>query len=155
VAEHQAWLDKDEFKNIVANAPLISIDLIVENEQGEYLLGLRNNRPAQGYWFVPGGRVLKNESLDQAFKRLTKIELGVELERSQKNFQGVYEHFYQDSFFGETVSTHYVVLAYKLTLTVEQTKALPKEQHQAYRWWPEADIKCTAQVHSHSQAYWL
>ena len=62
--------------------PLISIDLLVQNEHGEYLLGLRNNRPAQGYWFVPGGRVLKNETLDGAFKRLTFEELGIELKRS-------------------------------------------------------------------------
>lgn len=53
------WLDTDIFATVVHCAPLISIDLLVQNAQGEYLLGLRNNRPAQGYWFVPGGRVKK------------------------------------------------------------------------------------------------
>ncbi|HGU2589280.1 TPA: NUDIX domain-containing protein, partial [Escherichia coli] len=53
------FLHSQDFATIVRSTPLISIDLIVENEFGEILLGKRINRPAQGYWFVPGGRVLK------------------------------------------------------------------------------------------------
>ena len=56
------WLDADTFATVVHFAPLISIDLLVQNEHGEYLLGFRNNRPAQVYWFVPGGRVQKNKT---------------------------------------------------------------------------------------------
>lgn len=62
MVDSAGWLDVTTFETVVASAPLISIDLLVENEQGQYLLGLRKNRPAQGYWFVPGGRVQKNES---------------------------------------------------------------------------------------------
>ncbi len=64
-------LPLNTFKTIIEHAPLISIDLVVENKQGEVLLGRRNNRPAQGYWFVPGGRILKDELMSDAFKRLT------------------------------------------------------------------------------------
>lgn len=52
----------------------------MENTQGQVLLGQRLNRPAQGYWFVPGGRIHKDETMTQAFARLTKEELGVELQ---------------------------------------------------------------------------
>ncbi len=52
-------LNDSLFKTIVANTPLISIDLIIQNSQKKILLGKRINRPAQGYWFVPGGRVRK------------------------------------------------------------------------------------------------
>ncbi|WP_259346526.1 NUDIX domain-containing protein [Vibrio rotiferianus] len=52
------------------STPLVSIDLVIENAQGQTLLWLHNNRPAQGFWFVPGGRVLKGESLKDAFLRL-------------------------------------------------------------------------------------
>ena len=51
------FLSQQAFATVVESTPLISIDLIVENEQGEILLGKRTNRPARGYWFVPGGRV--------------------------------------------------------------------------------------------------
>jgi colanic acid biosynthesis protein WcaH len=60
-------LPPDIFRTVIASTPLIAIDLIVRNLQGQILLGWRVNRPAQGYWFVPDGRVLKNEALDNAF----------------------------------------------------------------------------------------
>ena len=68
-------LPVDTFKTIIASTPLISIDLIIRNKNGDVLLGKRINRPAQGFWFVPGGRVLKDESFALAFKRLIKVEL--------------------------------------------------------------------------------
>ena len=79
-------LPLETFQLVVASTPLVSIDLVVENAHGELLLGLRNNRPAQGSWFVPGGRVLKNESLDDAFVRLARDELGVDVSRSSARF---------------------------------------------------------------------
>ncbi|EBV2538175.1 GDP-mannose mannosyl hydrolase, partial [Salmonella enterica] len=51
------FLRQEDFAAVVRTTPLISLDFIVENGQGEILLGQRLNRPAQGYWFVPGGRV--------------------------------------------------------------------------------------------------
>ena len=69
-------LDTELFKSVVANTPLISVDLIVRNPQGQILLGLRVNRPAQGYWFVPGGRVRKDERLADAFTRLVHVWSG-------------------------------------------------------------------------------
>lgn len=131
--EPSGWLEATTFETVVASTPLISIDLLVENERGEFLLGLRRNRPAQGFWFVPGGRVLKGETLDAAFKRLTRVELGVELERSQSRFVGLFEHFYDDSFLGEQSNTHYIVLGHHLRL--EQAKIeLGKDQHVKSHW---------------------
>lgn len=49
------FLRQEDFAAVVRTTPLISLDFIVENGQGEILLGQRLNRPAQGYWFVPGG----------------------------------------------------------------------------------------------------
>jgi len=127
------WLDVITLETVVASTPLISIDLLVQNEHGEYLVGLRNNRPAQGYWFVPGGRVLKNETLDDAFRRLTYEELGEELERSQALFKGLYEHFYDDSVFGEKPGTHYIVLAHQLQVDQAQI-CLSEQQHSQSQW---------------------
>jgi len=109
-------LPEKVFKSVVASTPLISIDLIVRNNQGKILLGKRTNRPAQGYWFVPGGRILKNEAIEQAFKRLLIVELGLDFSGVKASFIGTYQHFYDDNFFNSTFSTHYVVLAYKMIL---------------------------------------
>ena len=110
------FLDDDAFKNVIKNTPLISIDLIIQNEKGEYLVGKRNNRPARGFWFVPGGRIQKNETLNNGFTRLIQNEIGIEMLRNEATFLGVFEHFYDDNYFNSEFSTHYIVLAYKISI---------------------------------------
>ncbi|OOE56166.1 GDP-mannose mannosyl hydrolase [Salinivibrio sp. ML323] len=145
-------LETELFKTVVAATPLISMDLIVRNTNGQILLGLRNNRPAQGYWFVPGGRIAKDETFTQAFSRLTAIELGHERSIEEATFLGPYQHFYVDNFSGNAFSTHYVVLGYQLTLDLDLS-ALPNEQHQGYQWWSEADLLQSDHVHVNTKAY--
>ena len=61
------------FKTVIASTPLISIDLVIKNNTGRILLGKRTNRPAQGFWFVPGGRVLKDEPVSYTHLTLPTI----------------------------------------------------------------------------------
>lgn len=147
-----AFLSESTFQTIIGATPLVSIDLIVKNARGEVLLGYRTNRPAQGYWFVPGGRVQKNERLDKAFLRLTEAELGMAIERSEASFMGVFEHLYDDSAFDEAVSTHYVVLGYELELDIS-LDALPKEQHNQYAWMKPEELLSRDDVHVHTKWY--
>lgn len=146
-------LPAETFATVVANAPLVSIDLIVEDGQRRILLGCRRNPPAKDYWFVPGGRVRKHETLSSAFLRLTREELGITLKREDAVFQGVYEHFYDTDFSGEAKrSTHYIVLAYRLQLTAASC-ALPPQQHSEYQWIEEDRIDNLASVHPYTRAY--
>jgi len=145
-------LDRTLFSSIVANTPLISIDLLIKNSNGEILLGQRTNRPAQGKWFVPGGRIYKDESISDAFGRLTQEELGTAVPITEGQFLGVYEHFYPDNFSGDGFSTHYIVLGYRLTLDLS-LEQLPQVQHEGYRWWGEADMLQSEEVHPHSKWY--
>jgi len=145
------WLEDDTFKCVVANTPLISIDLIVENEEGKVLLGRRKNRPAKGFLFVPGGRIFKNETIKEAFKRITFQELGKEINIVAARFLGVFEHFYDDSVFGEEISTHYVVLAHKLNIT--DKLSLPKLQHSEYLWLSIDELLNREDVHDYTKVY--
>lgn len=150
------WLNDDTFRTVLAATPLVSIDLVVQNAAGEILLGQRLNRPAQGFWFVPGGRIRKNESLDEAFRRLTFGELGAAFERTQARLLDVYEHFYKDSVFGvagANPDTHYVVLGYHLLLPPDAILAPPADQHDRYNWWPVAEMQSSSDVHANSRAY--
>jgi GDP-mannose mannosyl hydrolase len=97
------FLDSATFATVVGSTPLVAIDLLVVNEDNELLLGKRLNRPAKDIWFVPGGRVLKNEPLEQTFKRITLAELGNEIDLGQAKLLGLFEHFYEDSVFGEHI----------------------------------------------------
>ena len=96
------FLSQEDFATVVRSTPLISIDLIVENERGEFLLGKRTNRPAQGFWFVPGGRVQKDETLANAFERLTLAELGLQLPMAAGQFYGVWPDSQHDDYRWQT-----------------------------------------------------
>jgi colanic acid biosynthesis protein WcaH len=147
-------LTADEFKFIVKSAPLVSIDLVIENHEGNILLGWRNNLPAKGYWFVPGGRILKDESFSEAFCRIINSETGVELKPADSGFLGIYEHMYPDENFSGDPSfgTHYVVLAFRVKLGHTPTQ-LPKDQHAEY-WWASIDeILENPNVHINTKNY--
>jgi colanic acid biosynthesis protein WcaH len=138
---------------VVRLTPLISIDLIVQAWDSRVLVGLRNHEPARGFYFVPGGRVSKNESLDDAFRRISTAELGRSLLRSQASWMGVYEHFYPTNRLQQTgFGTHYVVLAYRLELEIPVTE-LPKDQHAEYRWLPASALLLDQKVHANTKAY--
>lgn len=149
-------LSKQAFTQIIANTPLVSIDLVVKNPQGQFLLGWRKNRPAKNFWFVPGGRIQKNERLNDAFIRLTETELGQRITMNDAQWKGLYEHFYDDFVFAdeteEQVSTHYVVLAFEITLDSGGID-FPKAQHTHYRWASASEILADEQVHKHSRWY--
>ena len=82
----------EQFLHIVDATPLVSIDLVIRNERGEMLLGWRKNRPAQNSWFVPGGRIRKNERVKEALQRISQRELGVAI--SDAKVLGVFDHIY-------------------------------------------------------------
>jgi colanic acid biosynthesis protein WcaH len=143
-------LPLETFKTVIASTPLLSIDMIVRNNKQEVLLGRRINKPAQGFWFVPGGRILKGETLELAFKRLLKAELNIVSRPAE--FKGVYQHFYDDNMSGNDFGTHYVVLAYEIQIN-DSLGALPNEQHGSYKWLPVSELLKDECVHKHTKWY--
>jgi colanic acid biosynthesis protein WcaH len=143
-----------DFLDVVRLTPLVSIDLISTDGHGRVLVGQRRNRPARGTWFVPGGRIQKDETLDAAFTRIVEDELGISsMERSAARFYGVFEHRYGDNFAGEPgISTHYIVLAYTLGLT-GRAPIGRFDQHSRYAWLPPAELLSRDDVHENTKAY--
>lgn len=144
------FLSQDVFSSVIEHTPLISIDLIVQNEHNQVLLGKRVNEPAFGIWFVPGGRIFKDESLDLAFCRTVKEELGIDMQRSDAVFDKTYEHFYDNNVFNNNFSTHYIVLAHKI-----KVNALPtlNKQHSEYRWFDIEELLENDNVHKYTKDY--
>ena len=148
-----ALLSHDELRQVVRLAPLIAIDLIIRNAQGEVLLGLRNNEPAKGWYFVPGGIVLKNEPLRGAFARILERETALAGRIDDARCLGVYEHFYAANRFGEAgYGTHYVVLGYALACA-DAGAIRRDDQHSELRFWPEAELLASPDVHHNTKAY--
>ena len=142
-------LDNKTFKTVVNSTPLISIDLLVKKDN-KILLGKRINKPAQGYLFSIGGRVYKNEPIQQATARIAKTELNIELKLTPK-FVGVFEHFYDNGAYKD-VSTHYINLAYEVDINNEILN-LPNDQHNEYQWLSINELLNSKQVHKYVKNY--
>jgi colanic acid biosynthesis protein WcaH len=144
-------VNEHDFLRVIALTPLVSIDLIIRNEQGQVLLGKRLNRPAQHTWFVPGGRIRKNERVATAMDRISERELGVRV--TQPKMLGVFDHLYPDNFAGAPgIDTHYVVLGFEARLPVG-AKLQADDQHGELRWWPVDELLAHAHVHENTKAY--
>jgi colanic acid biosynthesis protein WcaH len=141
-------LDDITFKTIIDSMPLISIDILLKKDN-KILLGRRVNKPAQGYFFSTGGRINKNETIDNAMNRIVKNELNIEL-KSIPKFIGVFEHFYDDSIY-KNVSTHFVNIAYEYE--VKEISDLPTEQHSEYQWFSIDELLESKQVHKYVKDY--
>jgi len=152
--KNRTLLDLEAFSRIVRHTPLVSIDLVTTTEDGQVLLGLRKNRPAKDFWFIPGGRILKDETILEAFQRISVAELGREIPFNPENFLGIYEHFYpQENFAGEEgYGTHYIVLAFSIRID-KASLSPPGEQHLSFRWFQVDDLLKDDTVHLNTKNY--
>ena len=141
-------LDKQTFKTVVNSTPLISIDLLVKKDN-KILLGKRINKPAKDYLFSIGGRVYKNETINDAIIRIASDELNFNL-KIMPTFLGVFEHFYDDSIY-QNLSTHYVNLAYQVE--IEEVLKLPNKQHNEYHWLTIDQLLKNKLVHKYVKNY--
>jgi colanic acid biosynthesis protein WcaH len=147
------FLPDDDFAHIVRHAPLVSVDLIIRDLEGNALLGLRANEPARGTYFVPGGIIRKNETIREAFARILKVETGFTASFDEARFVGAFEHFYKTNRFGQPdYGTHYVVLAYEVALKTLQAAAIDS-QHSNVEWMSDDEIRSAANVHPNTKAY--
>ena len=89
-------LSNEVFELVIRHTPLVSIDFVIKNHQNQCLLGLRKNAPANGFWFNLGGRIYKNELIDDALDRIFRDETGEKLNRNHLNLIGIYDHIYND-----------------------------------------------------------
>lgn len=144
------------FRSIVANTNLFAIDLIIRNLKGEILLGLRTNPPAKGFWFVPGGRVYKNEHLKDAFNRLLTKETGIAPESVRDiRLKGFYEHIYEDNVFGApSFNTHYIMAACEMEL-VGELSVTADAQHEMMKFASVEDILRSDDVHQFVKNYFV
>ncbi len=148
------YLPKETFRTIVENTPLVSIDLIVRDSEKRVLLGMRENEPARGSWFVPGGRIFKDERRETAIARICKAELGLAPALEAVRFVGLYEHFYETNALGEAgMTTHYVVLAHELEYLDDVSGLVSDAQHGSLEFFSEAELLERRDVHGYTKDY--
>jgi colanic acid biosynthesis protein WcaH len=146
-------LHGDEFVDVIRRTPLVSIDLVLFDPDGRALLGKRTNRPARGFWFVPGGRIRKNETIEHAFGRICRAELGLDADFARARFGGAYDHIYEDNYHGvEGITTHYVALGFEYRLDAPLTIA-GDDQHAEFAWMTPEELLADPKVHENTKRY--
>jgi colanic acid biosynthesis protein WcaH len=114
------WIDDGAWETIVRHVPIVSVDLVVSTGTG-IVLAERQNRPARGEWFVPGGRVQKGERLEAAVHRVAREELGIDVEIGVS--LGAYQHLYGESDVAESGGKHYLANGFVVETAGEPTAA--------------------------------
>lgn len=126
MTDNERPIPRSEWRTIVENVPIVSVDLVIEYDGG-VLLGRRENEPAKGEWFVPGGAVLKNECRTEAVHRVAEEELGESVVIDE--CLGTFEHFYETSEISEVDSKHYVATAYRCYPEDDEPVLSSDDQH--------------------------
>lgn len=145
-------LKREKFDKLVEWGPLVSIDLIIKNTNGEVLLGKRINPPAKNYWFVPGGRIRKLETIGECFARITRCEIGVEISIDKSKLIGAFDHIYEDSIVSEIIPTHYISLGFEVTIEDEVIADI-SEQHSDLLWACEKEIFANPEIHDNVKRF--
>jgi colanic acid biosynthesis protein WcaH len=129
-------LPSEEYKNVLSAIPIVCVDCLVVNENGEYLLVKRANPPLKGEYWVPGGRLYKNERILEAVHRKMREEIGIGVD--VVTILGILEFFDPANEYSEggvhTISIVYLVkpLSYDIKLDAQATdwgwfKELPEK----------------------------
>ncbi len=147
-------LNENDFYKVIENTPLVSVDFIIKSKDNKILLGYRNNNPAHGNYFTPGGVIYKNELVGEAITRVLKNELGLDYELVKNNikFNRVYSHIYPNNFKDDLFSTHYVCLSYIIDLPQQNDNyniVAQDKQHDSIVWYSHDEIIKSNKVHNY------
>ncbi|MBI5421087.1 MAG: NUDIX domain-containing protein [Parcubacteria group bacterium] len=128
---NKGFLKKELYKRVYDVAPIFCVDILAVCG-GEFLLGMRTNEPEKGKWFLPGGRILKMETLDQAVMRKAKEELGIRVTKKDFEFLKLGTVVSRKTPFGEG-QFHAVIGVYKLTIK-KKDAVKADTQHSDLQW---------------------
>lgn len=138
-------IPESEWQTIVKHVPIVSVDLVVYRDKSVFLAE-RANKPAKGEWFVPGGRVKKGETREDAVRRVARSELGTEVTIVEE--LGAYEHFYDESEADVSSGKHYLANGYVVDVSGEPAPV--DDQHEAAKWIPVDELP---DLHEYVAAY--
>ena len=118
------------YKQIMENVPICCIDFVVLH-QGKVLLTFRNDEPAKGKWWIQGGRLLKNERIEDAVRRKAREEIGVDVKLVRRT--GTYEYFCRRGHFPDfATGVHDIAICY--LVEPASTNFNLDSAHSQYRW---------------------
>jgi ADP-ribose pyrophosphatase YjhB (NUDIX family) len=127
-----ADIPEQTYKEILKVMPVCCVDLVITHDN-KFLLLKRGKQPAKGQWWLPGGRLLKNEKIRHAALRKAREETGLDCEFVKE--LGINEGIFDDGPFGFGVHTVGVVCMLK----AKTGKVVLDSAHTDYKWDDKVD----------------
>lgn len=121
-----------------AAAPLVAVGAIVLDE-GDILLVQRKTEPAAGTWSLPGGKVERGESLDEALVREVYEETRCRIK--PRSIAGIIERIVRDDDGG--VSHHFVIVDLWAEI-VDRIDPVPGDDAADAKWFAVEDLSSRA-----------
>lgn len=75
-SDSSKFIPQELYNQILVNMPVACVDIALVSH-GSVLLVKRKDAPAKGEWWVPGGRVIKGETMIATAKRKAIDEVGI------------------------------------------------------------------------------
>ena len=125
-------IPNDKYKEILDSMPICCADIII-HYNNKVLLVKRKNHASKGEWWIPGGRVLKNEKLKDAALRKIKQETGLS-NFELKEETTVHEYFSKDGIFPDLkTGTHNIGVIFIASIKDNQEIKLDN-QGSEFKW---------------------
>ena len=140
------FLDLELFNSIRKNIPICCIDLLFVDFDNRILLMRRCNHPAKDSLWFPGGRLLKDEKIDQAIRRKSIEETSIY--PISFSFVDI-----QETIFSQTSTCSYSIHTINLCFLISWSKnpqdaLINDSQHSDLVWLPISDAISRNDIHS-------
>lgn len=129
------------FAKTVQYYPMISVNIIIKNDKGEYLWVKRKNNPAQGEWWIPGGRLFNGETITKGAVAVLKNETGITgkvVYQSREYFEEIFDTSQWDNddrhiYPYEIEAVHYIATVVVMSIeNMDEVKL--DDQSKEYTW---------------------
>lgn len=101
----------DVYRVILDNIPLICVDLVIVKDNKVFLIK-RKNKPSEGFYWLQGGRMKKNEGIEECGIRKAALELNIPEEKIKiTKYLGTFSTEFNDSEHG--VASHTVNVTFQ------------------------------------------
>lgn len=127
-------IEQKLYERIHAEMPILCIDLVIQSGD-RTLLVQRNREPQVDRYWLPGGRLFKGESVDQAITRIAREEVGLEV--FHRRFLSYQELTFGEDPFGHRKGTHTVSLVFSCWTETDFMKigcVKLDENHSSHLW---------------------
>lgn len=133
----QDLLPHEKYREVLDITPVCCVDVMFFNsDKTKTLLFKRQNEPVKGIYYSAGGRLLKNEMMEDCAVRQAFREVGININRNNLTLGGTQEEIHPNSVF-EGISYHAVVIYYGYVLHDEEIKL--DSQHSNFQWFSVHD----------------